>query len=549
MPKDENSLFLAAMKSPPHILFRQIRILFLEDNLDDVELELYELRKGGFDVSHELARNREEFLSNLNRLNADIIIADYSLPDMTGIDAIQICKERQVAVPVILITGIGNEQLAVDSLREGAIDFILKKNIAVLPTRLARALEIWADRQAIKQSEKERRLLQQQLFQAQKMESVGRLAGGIAHDFNNLLTVILGFAAVTLKSLSPDSPVHGNIKTIIEVSQKAADLVRQLLLFSRNIPMELKYTNVNTIITETVKLVKHMMEETVEIKLVLQDNLPPVLLDAGQLKQVLINLAVNARDAINGNGAIEFRTEKTYLGGRLFRQGENEGIEEYVSISVKDTGCGISEENMPRIFEPFFTTKEVGKGTGLGLAIVYSIVNNFGGWVDVKSMPGKGTTFTIQLPLLKGQAAVAVQEQLNSLDMPARLLTGTETILFVEDEDYVRDFLAGMIREFGYNILIAKNGAEALEIYRKAIIRIDLVVSDMGLPEKSGLELFEELKSIDPNIKFILITGYCMDITADTSFKKIDAFLMKPFSVEKIVKVIRTVLDREPMGT
>ncbi len=511
-----------------------------------MELELYELRKGGFDPSHEVARDRDEFLANLDRLDADIIIADYSLPDITGIEAIQICKERKIEVPVILITGMGNEQLAVDSLREGAIDFILKKNVAVLPTRLSRAVEIWADRQSIKQAEKERLLLQQQLFQAQKMESVGRLAGGIAHDFNNLLTVILGYAAVSLRSLSPDSPVHGNLKTIIEVSQKAADLVRQLLLFSRKIPTEIKNINLNTLITETEKLIKHMMEETVKIKLVLQENLPLVQVDAAQLKQVLINLAVNARDAINGNGMIEFRTERKYLGGTLFRQGANEGIEEYVSISVTDTGCGISEENMPRIFEPFFTTKDVGKGTGLGLAIVYSIVNNHGGWVDVKSSPGKGTIFTIHLPLIKEQGPTAAQDEPFSLDMPARLPTGTETILFVEDEDYVRDFLARMIREFGYNLLTSRNGAEALEVYRKATRRIDLVVSDMVMPEKSGLELFEELKGIDPAIKFILITGYCMDTTIDPTFKKVDAFLMKPFPSEKLIKLIRTVLDREP---
>jgi signal transduction histidine kinase len=523
---------------------KKINVLFVEDNPDDVELELYELRKGGFDVSHQVARNRDEFLAALDNLVADIIIADYSLPDLTGIEAIHILQERDIVLPVILITGMGNELIAVDSLREGAIDYILKKNIAGFSARVERALDIWADRQAIVTVEAEKEKLQQQLFQSQKMESVGRLAGGIAHDFNNLLTGIMGFASLSLKSIPEGTKVSKNIQTIIEVSKRASHLVKQLLLFSRKIPLEFKIVDVNNLIQENVGFIRRMVEETVEIKLDLQEDLPMVKSDVGQFTQVLINFAVNARDAMGGSGTLEFKTETVPVSEEMVSKNPSPDVKEYVVITVSDTGCGIDEENLSKIFDPFYSTKEVGKGTGLGLSIVYSIVTGHGGWIDVKSIKGKGTNFKVYIPVLSEDAlADTSPEAAVSGERVRRLISGKETVLIVEDEEVLRSFSSEMLKDLGYNVLMASDGEEALVVFQENLEVIDLVVSDMVMPKKSGIELFNELKQIKPDVKFILVTGYCLEEVEGHVLRDMEAILMKPYTTEKIAALIRKSLD------
>jgi len=374
---------------------RKLKVFFLEDNPDDVELELYELQKGGFDVTFEVARDRKEFLEKLPSIDADIILADYALPDITGIDAIHICQDKNIDVPIIFITGAGNEQIAVDSLREGAIDYILKKNIMGLSGRVSRALELWAEHKAKEKAEKEREQLQQMLFHAHKMESVGRLASGVAHDFNNIITGIQGFAELISQDIPEDAPSHERLQTIITLCKSSAALTRQLLIFGRKMPVEFKRTSINSIIKDTLNLIRHTVKEGIEIRINLQDDIPEIEADIGQFTQVLVNLALNARDAMEGKGILEFRTERCINAKHIDKE------REYACISVSDTGCGIPEEDIPKIFEPFFTTKEVGKGTGLGLATVYSIVDIHRGWIDVYSELGKGTTFKIYVPVIQ----------------------------------------------------------------------------------------------------------------------------------------------------
>ncbi len=378
---------------------QKLKVFFLEDNPDDVELELYELRKGGFDVSFEVARNRKEFFDKLPDIDADIILADYMLPDITGIEAIHMCQERRIDIPIIFITGKGDEQIAVDSLREGAIDYILKKHIVSLPARVSRSIEIWDERKAKEKAEAEREQFQQLLLQAQKMESVGRLASGVAHDFNNILTGVLGFSELILQDTPEDSPDYERLETISTLCKKGAALIRQLLIFSRRMPIEFKKTNVNPLIEDTQSFIRHVVGEGVEIRLNLQDDIPEISADTGQLTQVLINLALNATDAMDGKGILEFKTERYHTTGHVGR------ADECVCLSVSDTGCGIPDYDIPKIFDPFFTTKEVGKGTGLGLAIAYAIVNAHGGWINVHSEFGKGTTFKIYLPAIQPELA------------------------------------------------------------------------------------------------------------------------------------------------
>ncbi len=523
---------------------KKIEVLFIEDNPDDVELELYELRRGGFEVSHHVARNREQFLASLENLNADIVIADYSLPDLTGIEAIHILKEKNIKLPVILITGMGNEQIAVDSLREGAIDYIIKKNIAGFAVRVSRALDIWADRQAIETIEGEKKKLQQQLFQSQKMESVGRLAGGIAHDFNNLLTGIMGYASLSLKSLPESAPVSKNIQTIIDVSKRASHLVKQLLLFSRKIPLEFKLLDINHLIEENVGFIRRMIEETVDIRAELAADLPMLRSDQGQLAQVLMNFAINARDAMQGNGVLTIKTERISADSELVADNSVPGAKEYIIISVSDTGCGIDKEDQAKIFEPFFTTKEVGKGTGLGLSVVYSIITGHGGWVDVQSVKGEGSTFRVFLPILvEGAEGESATDDLQHQETYRQMISGKETILIVEDEEVLRAFSSEMLKDLGYDVLTASDGEEALAVYAENNDSISLVVSDMIMPKKSGLELFSELKKNEPDIKFILVTGYCLEEAEGHVLRNMSAIMMKPYTTEKFAALIRKVLD------
>lgn len=375
---------------------KKIKVFFLEDNLDDVGLELYQLKKGGLEVTYEVARNRKEFLEKIQDINVDIILADYALPDITGIEAIHICRERKIDIPIIFITGVGSEEVAVDSLREGAIDYILKKNIVGLPGRISRALEIWAEHKAKEKAERERQQLQQELFQAQKMESIGRLAGGIAHDFNNILTGIIGYAELALQDIPEESPVKKRIEAIFSMSTQAAKLIRELLIFARRIPMEPRTINLNSFIEDTIPFIKRLIEDEIEIRLFLGE-IPQIKVDLNQLTQVLMNLATNARDAMNGKGVLTFKTEICPLAEDHSIMDLNAG-DVCIRLSVSDTGCGISQDDILKISDPFFTTKERDKAVGLGLAIVYSILRSHGGWISVDSEIGKGTTFKIHLP-------------------------------------------------------------------------------------------------------------------------------------------------------
>ncbi len=383
---------------------QRIKVFFLEDNQDDVELELHELRKGAFEVIYEVARNRKEFFEKLPNLDADIILADYTLPDITGIEAIHICREKKIDVPIIFITGMGNELIAVDSLRAGAIDYILKKHIVGLSARVVRAIEIWAEHKAKEAAEAEKLKYQQLLFQAQKMETVGQLAGGVAHDFNNILTAIIGYGHLLKEKMEEDDNLRIYPERILASAERAANLVKSLLAFSRQQIIKPTPVNINEIIGEVGELFLRVIGEDIELKAILAPEDLIIMADSVQIEQALLNLVTNARDAMPDGGLLSIETALVELGDEFIETHGYGKHGEYALISITDTGLGIDKEIKSRVFEPFFTTKEVGKGTGLGLSMVYGTIKQHEGYIDIDSEPGKGSTFDIYLPLIKAPA-------------------------------------------------------------------------------------------------------------------------------------------------
>jgi two-component system cell cycle sensor histidine kinase/response regulator CckA len=388
----------------------------------------------------------------------------------------------------------------------------------------------------------EQKNLEEQFAQSQKMQAVGQLAGGIAHDFNNLLTAMIGFCDLLLLRHRPGDQSFADLMQVKQNANRAANLVRQLLAFSRQQTLRPTVLSVTDVLAELMHLLRRLIGENIELDISHGRDLHPVKVDQGQLEQVIINLAVNARDAmIETGGRLDIRTRNTVLEKPLKREGETVPPGDYVLIEIADSGCGIPKENLDRIFEPFFSTKELGAGTGLGLSTVYGIVKQTGGFILVDSTPGEGTTFQIFLPRYdEGDAAAAGQD---SESQQARDLTGMGTLLLVEDEDAVRAFSARALRKKGYNVLEANSGEQALEMLGDGSESVDLLITDVVMPQIDGPTLVKQVRRSRPDLKVIFISGY----TEGTFRKHIDDehgvhFLAKPFSLKQLAGTVKEVL-------
>jgi signal transduction histidine kinase len=396
--------------------------------------------------------------------------------------------------------------------------------------------------EALKESEKkaeeERRKLEEQLFQAQKMESIGRLAGGIAHDFNNILTSIMGYAELLKFRLTNTSTREKQAADIIiKSSERASDLTRQLLAFARGGKYNPVPLMANDIIKQTIIVSEKIFEKNIEVKYDLEEKLKPIEADRNQLDQVLTNIIINAKDAMPNGGELIFKTANVYLDEEYTGKFQELKPGDYVEISIKDTGMGMPRSIKDRIFEPFFTTKGAGCGTGLGLATVYGIIKNHNGHITCTSEPGKGTTFTIYLPATEKEIIIEENE--------TKVIKGEETILLVDDEEYVRDVARRQLERLGYKAITANDGIDAVDIYKKKKKKIDLVLLDMVMPNLAGKETFRELKNINPDIKVILISGFSQNgRAAETLNEGALAFLQKPFKLYELSKVLAGVLRK-----
>ncbi len=387
----------------------------------------------------------------------------------------------------------------------------------------------------------EHKQLEDQFRQSQKMESVGRLAGGVAHDFNNLLTVIRGYSQLSLRDLKEGTPLSQNIEEIRKAADRAADLTRQLLAFSRLQILEFKTVNLNNLVQAMEKMLRRMIGEDIELIIQRGENLGSIKTDPGQMEQVIMNLAVNARDAMPSGGKLILKTDNVYLDEGYARNHAGVKPGYYVKLSVSDTGCGMPPEIRERIFEPFFTTKEKDKGTGLGLSTVYGIIKQSGGNILVYSEPGEGTTFNIYLPRLDEPVEVLMKEG-ESREIPR----GNETVLVVEDEEAVRRLAVHLLKNQGYKVLEAARGDKALLFLEQHPGPIDLILTDVVMPGISGPQLVEGLQKVRKKPKIIYMSGYTDESVIYHGVREGEMnFIQKPFTMETLGKKVREVLDKD----
>jgi signal transduction histidine kinase len=510
-----------------------LRILHLEDNSVDAQVVERTLAAGGVSCSITRAGKHSEFLKALEDGGFDLILADYRLPDFDGLSALEICRGQYPDIPFILRTGSLGEEQAVESMQKGATDYVVKERLCRLCPAVRRAISEAEARAA-------RKKVEEQFVQAQKMEVVGQLASSVAHDFNNILSVILGYNEVVLAALGPDHPLRGDTEEIKHAADRAVGLTRQLLSFSRKqafLPVAL---NINDVVVGMNHILTRLIDENVELVVIPAPGLGWVKADSGYIGQVLMNLVVNARDAMPHGGKLVVETRHVTLDNSTAKHHPNLEPGDYVVLEVSDTGVGMTDAVKACLFEPFFTTKPKSKGTGLGLATCQTIVKQCGGCIEVESEVGRGSIFRVYFPrLAKANAPVAADARIG----PAP--RGNETLLLVEDEPAVRHLAAHVLRSLGYNVLSASNGQEGLRVAQDhKELPIHLVITDVIMPRMGGKVMAEWLKATFPDLRVLFTSGYTEDTIARGGPLEAGVnFLPKPYTPSSLAHRVREILD------
>jgi PAS domain S-box-containing protein len=447
-------------------------------------------------------------------------------------------QEREKLTAAITEHGKVENLEAQFRLKDGRLITALISAILIILRNKPHILTITRDISELKAAQQEREQLKTRLIQAQKMEAIGTLAGGIAHDFNNILGAIIGYAEMALYDTQKGSMEHYNIEQVLKAGHRAKDLVKQILAFSRKSEQDKKIIFLTPIIKEVLKLLRASLPTTIEIKLNIEPNLDAIFADPTQIHQVMMNLCTNSAHAMGDKGgilAVNLHNVNLNIEAAAQYPELNPGL--YVKLSISDTGCGMNAATMQRIFDPYFTTKELDKGTGMGLAVVHGIVKGHGGGIHVESAAGKGTRFDILFPAIIRQV-ISETEELKALP------TGNETILCVDDEQPLIELGKSMLKKLGYRVETRTLPLEAIEVFKAAPDKFDLVISDMTMPAMTGVSLAKKLMEIRPEIPVIICTGYSEQI--DESRAKelgIKGFLMKPFTIRELSKTVRQVLD------
>ena len=502
------------------------RFLIIDDSPFDRELIKRAIGKIFSEVNYVEVIHQQAFEEALRTLDYAVVFTDYQLKWGTGTQVLKVIRARSSSLPVIMVTDTGSEEIAVEAMKEGLNDYVLKRHLQRLPFAIKDCLQ--------------RAELQAQMQQAQKMESLGLLVSGITHDFNNLLTAIIGIAQLAMMRTQQEaSPFHHYFEQIHRSAEQGVRMTRQLLAFARGTPMEPKYLNLNELIEALLHLLQALTDTSIQVNFKADPHLRHVYADATQLEQVLFNLCLNACDAMPMGGNLELMTEQIEIAQNEAHSHPHLQPGSYVLVQVKDSGIGMDEQTQARLFEPFFTTKEMGKGTGLGLAMVYGIVKQHQGIIQVQSQPGLGSTFSLYFPAVEPGTEIEPVPLKDSA-----IACGGETLLLVEDDLGTQEVMREVLQECGYTVMVARDGEEGLSIFEAHASSIALVIADIVMPKMKGRQFQEQVRRQRPDSKVLIISGYEeMDLKRRNLLDPSSAFLQKPFDLDVLVAKVRGLLN------
>ncbi len=485
-------------------------------------------------LSLTVLKSYDESMASLIRLN-HLLLGVGLVAMLAGVAVAFVVSDRFTRPLASLVEGVR-------AVERGDFAYPLEADGGDEVAQVTRAFD--GMRGTLQKNETQRQQLENQLRQSQKMDALGRLAGGVAHDFNNLLTIIKGHSDLLLERLKPADSLHHSCRQIVKAADRAASLTRQLLAFCRMQLLQPKVLDLNTVVSEMCSLLKRLVREDIAFTFQAGESLGRIKADPGQIEQVIVNLTVNACDAMPEGGRLTIETSNLTVDEEFATSRPPLQPGPYVLLAVTDTGCGMDAATRARIFEPFFTTKEQGKGTGLGLATVYGVVKQSGGCIWVDSEPGKGSRFDIYLPRVEERA-----EPVRPREIPATLVHRRETVLIAEDEDEVRELASEFARSAGYTVLTAKDGAEALGIVERSGQPIHLLLTDVVMPKMRGPELAKQLKFLRTDIKTVYMSGYLEYNKGNGHYLEEGFFLQKPFSRDSLVRKVDEALGYELSGT
>jgi signal transduction histidine kinase len=511
-----------------------LRVLFVEDNEDDARLLQRHLERGGYQVESFRVDTRESFSNAVLNAKWDVVISDHSMPHFSSLDALAMLKSHDIDCPFIIVSGTIGEDMAVEAMRAGAHDYVLKNNLARLAPAIDRELGDAELRLQARDERAARKAVERQLQQAQKMEAVGRLAGGIAHDFNNLLTAILGFTGLALDKVNNGVPVKFELEQVKQAADRAARFTRQLLAFSRQQVLSPRLIEPGESIEAMIPMLRQLLGEDVELSVTAR-AFGKVRVDPGQFEQVVMNLAVNARDAMPNGGTLRLASERVIVGETLAAKMQVQAGE-FIRLTVTDSGLGMDDATRSRIFEPFFTTKPPGEGTGLGLSTVYGILKQSNGAIDVETAVAKGTTFHVYLPVTDG----AVESQRPPRRAPRKVGQLEGTVIVAEDEEAVRLLVQTVLTTAGFRVYAASSGTEAASLLAGIDQPIDLLITDIIMPGMIGPDLARLVLQKSPQTRVLYITGYATHSAVPAGFlQEDDALLQKPFLPEQLLAKVQ----------
>jgi two-component system, cell cycle sensor histidine kinase and response regulator CckA len=519
-----------------------LNILVIEDRHADFLMVERHLKLNGLSVRC----HRVDCLNGLKEAikpgGWDLVLSDYNVPQLSFQESLNLLQADLPDVPVIMVTGTVGEEKAVELLKLGVRDFVLKGTLARLVPAVLRSLKEKKEREELRRTAFSLQESEERYRQAQKMEAVGQLAGGVAHDFNNILSAIFGYSQLSLRKLQENDPVKEHVEQILKAAERAAVLTQSLLAFSRKQEVNLAVIDLSNVLKDFEIFLHRLIREDIELTVSCTEELLAVMVDRGQIEQVIMNLVANGRDAMPNGGKLCVETRSVTLDEEFVNAHGYGRAGTYAVISVADSGIGMNKETQSHIFEPFYTTKELGKGTGLGLAMAYGIIKKHDGFINIYSEPGTGTIFKIYLPVVAG----VIPADKKDPKEPVALRGGTETILVCEDDAVLRKLAVNVLSHFGYQVIEAIDGQDAIEKFVADKESIDLVFIDAIMPKKNGREASDAMKIVCPDLKTIFVSGYTRDIFAgDSPFDEKTIFIHKPYSPNDLLLKIRELLDNQ----